>query len=76
MTAFDVFLDDDAAGEKTGQAIETAYKSHYYHDVPPPKSGPVNERVIKVYEPWFEMMHGRRSGLPDAIKEPLRKLSK
>lgn len=75
MTAFEVFL-DDAAGEKTGQAIETAYKSHYYHEVPPGKSGKVNERVIKVYEPWFEMMHGATSGLPGTIKEPLRKLSK
>ncbi|KAK7703275.1 hypothetical protein SLS64_009252 [Diaporthe eres] len=75
MTAFEVFL-DDVAGEKTGQAIETAYESHYYHEVPPGKSGEVNERVVKVYEPWFEMMHGARSGLPGTIKEPLRKLSK
>lgn len=75
MKAYDVFL-DDAAGEKTGQAIETAYESHYYHDVPPGKSGAVNERVVKVYEPWFEMMHGQMSGLPGTIKEPLRTFPK
>lgn len=75
MKAYDVFL-DDVAGEKTGQAIETAYQSHYYHDVPPGKSGPVNERVVKVYEPWFKMMHEEFSGLPGTIKEPLRKVSK
>lgn len=75
MKAYDVFL-DDAAGEKTGQAIETAYQSHYYHDVPQGKSGPVNERVVRVYEPWFEMMHEKKSGLPDTIHEPLRKISK
>lgn len=75
MTAFEVFL-NDVAGEKTGQAIETAYESHYYHHVPPPLSGKVNERVIIPYEPWFEMMHGAKTGLPGTIKEPLRKLSK
>ena len=75
MAAYEVFL-DDAAGEKTGQTVETAYDSHYYHDMPPYKSGKVIERTVKVYEPWFEILHGQRSGLPDAIKEPLRKLSK
>ncbi|KAJ0120592.1 15-hydroxyprostaglandin dehydrogenase [Diaporthe amygdali] len=72
MKAYDVFL-DDVANEKTGQTIETAYKSHYYHDIPPHKSGNVIARSERVYEPWFELIHGARSGLPTAIKEPLRK---
>lgn len=72
MSAYDTFL-EDAENEKNGQAIETAYESHYSHDVPPYKSGYVIERTDKVYEPWFEMMHQRRSGLENAYKEPLRK---
>lgn len=75
MTAYEVFL-DDAAGEKTGQVLETAYKSHYYHDEPPYKSGGVIERTVRVYEPWFIGIHGQESGLPDSIKESPRKTSK
>lgn len=74
MSAYEVFL-DDAAGEKVGQTIETAYKSHYYHDVPAFKSGGVIERTVKIYEPWFEAMHGVRSGVPGAIQESHTKLS-
>lgn len=75
MTAYEVFL-DDAAGEKTGQTLETAYKSHYYHDEPPYKSGEVIERTVRVYEPWFKGIHGQESGLPGSIKESPRKTSK
>ncbi|POS71939.1 15-hydroxyprostaglandin dehydrogenase [Diaporthe helianthi] len=75
MAAYEVFL-DDAAGEKTGKVLETAYKSHYYHDEPPYKSGGVIERTIRVYEPWFIGIHGKESGLSDSIKESPRKTSK
>lgn len=73
MSAYDVFLEDKSHA-KTGEAIETAFASHYYHNVPAYKSGRVIERTDKVYEPWFQWMHGERSGLPDAYKEPLRKM--
>lgn len=73
MSAYDVFL-EDSKNEKNGKAIETAYESHYSHDVPPYKSGYVIERTDKVYEPWFEMMHQRQSGLENSYKEPLRKI--
>lgn len=74
MSAYDAFLEDQNH-ERNGQAIETAYESHYFHDVPSYKSGYVIERTDKVYEPWFEMMHGTRSGLENSYKEPLRKIS-
>lgn len=73
MSAYDIFLEDEK-DEKNGQAVETAYESHYFHDVPAYKSGYVIERTDKVYEPWFEIFHSERSGLPNAYKEPLRKL--
>ncbi|KAK7918464.1 NAD(P)-binding protein [Apiospora marii] len=73
MSAYDVVLEHESH-TKTGQAIETAYGSHYYHDVPAYKSGNVIERTDKVYEPWFQWMHSERSGLPNAYKEPLRKM--
>lgn len=66
MAAYDVFLDDET-DQKTCQAIETAYDTHYYHSVPEYKSGGVSERTNKVYEPWFQLLHGDRSGLDNAI---------
>ncbi|KAL1858844.1 hypothetical protein Daus18300_009842 [Diaporthe australafricana] len=75
LSAYDVFL-DDAAGEKNGQAIETACESHYYHDEPPFKSGKVIERTVKTYEPWFGILHGTTSGLANTIKGPLRTVAK
>lgn len=74
MSAYDVFL-EDKSHTKTGQALETAYQSHYYHEVPGYKSGIVIERTDKVYEPWFQWIHSERSDLPDAYKEPLRKMA-
>ncbi|KAK8117837.1 uncharacterized protein PG998_006118 [Apiospora kogelbergensis] len=74
MSAYDVFL-EDKSHTRTGQALETAYQSHYYHEVPEYKSGIVIERTDKVYEPWFQWIHSERSDLPDAYKEPLRKMA-
>ncbi|KAK8091844.1 hypothetical protein PG997_002205 [Apiospora hydei] len=74
MSAYDVFLEDESH-TKNGQAVETAFDSHYYHDVPAYKSGIVIERTDKVYEPWFQWMHGEKSGLPGAYKEPLRRMT-
>ncbi|KAI1844736.1 hypothetical protein JX266_009192 [Neoarthrinium moseri] len=74
MSAYDVFLEDET-NLKTGQAIETAYESHYGHEVPAYKSGNVIERTDKVYEPWFQYLHHGRSGLDGAYLEPLRKSS-
>lgn len=74
LSAYDIFIEDDK-NERNGQAVEAAYDSHYFHEVPEYKSGYVIERTDKVYEPWFEMMHKDRSGLKNAYVEPLRKAS-
>lgn len=71
MSAYDVFLEDEK-NDKNGQTIETAYDSHYYHDVPAFKSGSVIERTVAVYEPWFKAIHKDQSGLKNTYKEPLR----
>lgn len=75
MSAYDIFLEDDQ-NEQNGRAIETAFESHYSHDVPAYKSGYVIERTDKVYEPWFEMMHQRYSGLENSYKKPLRTIAR
>lgn len=74
LSAYDLFIEDEK-NERNGQAVETAYDSHYFHEVPAYKSGHVIERTDKVYEPWFEMMHKDRSGLENTYTEPLRKAS-
>ncbi|KAK6822438.1 hypothetical protein PG995_012101 [Apiospora arundinis] len=74
MSAYDVFLEDESH-TKNGQAVETAFDKHYFHDVPAYKSGNVIERTDKVYEPWFQWMHNERSELPGAYKGPLRKMT-
>lgn len=74
MSAYDVFLEDKDKAT-TGQTIETAFDQHYFHDAPAYKSGKVIERTDKVYEPWFEMFHGARSGLEGAYQGPLRKIT-
>lgn len=71
MCAYDVFLEDEK-NEKNGQAIEAAYDSHYYHDVPAYKSGSVIERTVTVYEPWFRMLHNEESSLENTLKARLR----
>lgn len=71
FSAFDLFLDDER-NERIGQALETAYKSHYFHDEPEFKSKVAFERTSRIYEPVFELMHGERSGLENTIQEPLR----
>lgn len=74
MSAYDIFLEDETH-QKTGQAVETAFESHYFHDIPDYKSGNLIERTDKPYEPWFQWMHHAKSELPGAYLEPLRKMS-
>ncbi|KAH8655221.1 hypothetical protein BX600DRAFT_482825 [Xylariales sp. PMI_506] len=67
MAAYDIFL-DDAANEKTGQALEAAHDKHYFYDIPELKGGEVTDRSTRAYEPWFALMHGEKSELPNALK--------
>lgn len=69
LSAYDLFLDDDA-NEKVGVAVETGHDKLYTYDVPEYKSGAVAERNTKVYEPWFELIHGEKSKLHSALQGP------
>ncbi|KAI6288283.1 hypothetical protein MCOR28_011765 [Pyricularia oryzae] len=70
MRAYFIFIDDEE-NSQTGQNVETAYDSLYFHERPAAKNEVV-KRTEKVYEPWFEYAHGARSGLETAIKAPMR----
>ncbi len=37
--------------------------------MPAYKAGKLNVRNRLVYEPWFAMIHGEKSGLDDALQE-------
>lgn len=69
LKAFNVFLDDEA-NEKAGVAVEAAHDEIFFHEVPKHKSGAVSIRSAKVYEPWFQWLHGEKSGLEGAMHEP------
>lgn len=67
LSAYDLFLDDEA-NERVGAAVETGHDKLCTYDVPEYKSGAVAERNTKVYEPWFELIHGEKSGLENALQ--------
>jgi NAD(P)-dependent dehydrogenase (short-subunit alcohol dehydrogenase family) len=68
ISGYDVFL-NDVENSKTGQLIETAHDKLIEWGHPGYKSGAFAKRTEAVFEPWFEMVHGERSELPDAIQD-------
>ena len=64
LNGYDKFLED---GDATGQIVEAAHDHLFDWGHPGYKSGKFAERTEAVFEPWFERMHGERSGLPGAI---------
>lgn len=68
ISGYDVFL-GDTENTKTGQLIETAHNKLIEWSHPEYKSGAFAKRSEAVFEPWFELVHGERSELPDAIAE-------
>lgn len=76
LRAFDMFLLDDEANDKTGMAIEAAHDQVVIHELPAFKGGIASVRSAVVYEPWFEMLHGEKSELKGALlKAPVKGLS-
>jgi NAD(P)-dependent dehydrogenase (short-subunit alcohol dehydrogenase family) len=69
LEAYDMFI-EDPDNVHTGKLVEIAHDRMIEWGHPPYKSGAFARRTEKVYEPWFEMIHGERSGLPEALKEP------
>lgn len=69
LKAYDLFIDDEH-NERTGETVETAgHDQLFWYEMPERKSGKQNERNMLVYEPWFAMIHGEKSGLEDALQE-------
>jgi NAD(P)-dependent dehydrogenase (short-subunit alcohol dehydrogenase family) len=66
LSAYDVFL-DDASNAKSGQLLETAHKKIIEWNEPDYKSGAFAKRTEAVFEPWFELMHGEKSGIAGTL---------
>jgi NAD(P)-dependent dehydrogenase (short-subunit alcohol dehydrogenase family) len=69
LQAYDLFI-DDADNRRAGETVETAHDGLFWYDVPEHKAGDQNVRNRLVYEPWFAMIHGEKSGLQDALQGP------
>ncbi|KAF2684447.1 NAD(P)-binding protein [Lentithecium fluviatile CBS 122367] len=68
LSAYDAFL-DDAAHMKTGQLVEAAHEKLIEWGHPGYKSGAFAKRTEAVFEPWFELMHGERSGIAGTLPD-------
>jgi NAD(P)-dependent dehydrogenase (short-subunit alcohol dehydrogenase family) len=68
LSAYDAFLDDEA-NEKSGQLVEAAHKKIIEWESPEYKSGGFAKRTEAVFEPWFEMVHGEKSGMAGTLPD-------
>ncbi|KAK4157794.1 15-hydroxyprostaglandin dehydrogenase [NAD(+)] [Chaetomidium leptoderma] len=68
IKAYDLFIDDDD-NKRTGETVETAHDQLFWYEMPEHKAGKLNVRNMLVYEPWFAVMYGEKSGLEDALQE-------
>lgn len=75
LSGYDAFL-DDISNRKTGETLEAAHDKLFVWGYPEHKSGAFAKRTEKVYDPWFEMMHGEKSELPSALPGPPQQGSK
>ena len=66
VKAYELFLNDD---QRTGETVETAHDGLFWYEMSEDKSGSKRRNML-VYEPWFAMIHGEKSGLGDALQEP------
>ena len=67
IKAYDLFINDND-NKRTGETVETAHNGLFWYEMPEDKSGS-SKRNMLVYEPWFAMIHGEKSGLGDALQE-------
>jgi NAD(P)-dependent dehydrogenase (short-subunit alcohol dehydrogenase family) len=68
ISGYDVFL-KDTKNIKSGATLEAAHDMLLDWGHPGYKSGAFAKRTEAVFEPWFELMHGERSGLPGALRD-------
>jgi hypothetical protein len=69
IRAYDVFI-DDVDNMRTGETVETSHDELIWYEASEGKAGERSARVPLVYEPWFAMMHGEKSGLANALQGP------
>ena len=69
ISGYDAFL-DDTENKRSGETLEAAHDELFSWGHPGYKSGAFAKRTERVYEPWFAMLHGEKSGLPDALQGP------
>ncbi|KAJ5723932.1 hypothetical protein N7488_001967 [Penicillium malachiteum] len=65
LNAYDTFLEDTTG--MAGELLECSAEKLIYYPMPKMGNGHVTERAVTVWEPLFEMMHGEKSNLPEAI---------
>ncbi|KAF3049012.1 hypothetical protein E8E11_003634 [Didymella keratinophila] len=70
LSAYDHFL-EDKDNVKTGQLVGTAHKDLIFWPHPGYKKGAIFKRYEQTFDPWFNMIHGESSELPDALYEPV-----
>ncbi|KAK3314482.1 hypothetical protein B0H66DRAFT_605428 [Apodospora peruviana] len=67
IKAYDLFIEDDN-NKRIGETVETAHDGLFWYEMPEDKSGS-RRRNMLVYEPWFAMIHGEKSGVENALQE-------
>jgi NAD(P)-dependent dehydrogenase (short-subunit alcohol dehydrogenase family) len=69
LSGYDRYI-EDSEHKRTGETIEAAHDKLIDWGYPPYKSFALSKRTEKVYEPWFKMVHGEASDLPNALQGP------
>ncbi|KAL1640868.1 hypothetical protein SLS58_006483 [Diplodia intermedia] len=62
LKGFRVYLEDETG--RTGEQMEASGTNIVYYDRPAYANGIATEGATTVWEPWFVMGHGEKSGLP------------
>lgn len=68
ISGYDLYLNDEK-NEKSGHILEAAHDELIDWGHPGYKSGAFAKRTEAVFEPWFEMLHGEKCGLPGTIPD-------
>lgn len=68
LSGYDVFV-QEKENIRTGETLEAAHDKLVEWGHPGYKSGAFAKRTEAVFEPWFKMLHGENSDLPDAIQD-------
>ncbi|KAL0264291.1 hypothetical protein SLS55_000238 [Diplodia seriata] len=62
LKGFHVYLDDETG--RTGEQMETSGTDIVYYERPAYANGIATQGATTIWEPWFVMGHGEKSGLP------------